>query len=186
MSDIARVKTFNHVAHIDAQPAQHCPKVLRHCTCMHQLHHNTRTPKHIDCCHQPPNALAQRSTQTELQLRQCSLGAVCLPVPYLSLTEQHGSMISSLAATLPTQPSVTRFRKTIGVLPATGVHLLQRRSLDETLLLLLLPDSPISWVTFSAMFSVGACVAAALPLIFLLADCAAPYTQGHDKRWVAL
>lgn len=36
---------------------------------------------------------------------------------HLSFTEQHGSMISSLAATLPTEPSVTRLRNTMGVLP---------------------------------------------------------------------
>jgi hypothetical protein len=46
-------------------------------------------------------------------------------------------------------------------------------------LLLLLPHAPINWVTSPAMFSVGASVAAAFPLIFLLADCAAPCTQDH-------
>jgi hypothetical protein len=73
----------------------------------------------------------------------------------------------------------------MGVLPATRELQRQRRVGDGHMLvlLLLLPHSPISWVTFSAMFSVGACVAAAFPLIFFVEDCAAPCTQDRGKAW---
>ena len=37
--------------------------------------------------------------------------------PYLSLTEEQGSIISSLAATLATHPCVTLVKYTRGVLP---------------------------------------------------------------------
>lgn len=43
--------------------------------------------------------------------------------PMRSLTLLHGSMISSLAATLATQPSVTRFRYTMGVWPMSSATL---------------------------------------------------------------
>jgi hypothetical protein len=50
---------------------------------------------------------------------------------HLSLTLQQGSMISSLQATLPTDPSFTRFRNTIGVLPAGGRSRRGRRGRRE-------------------------------------------------------
>lgn len=46
---------------------------------------------------------------------------------YLSLTLRHGSIDSSLAAMLATQPFVTLLRYTIGVLPINYIHLVKRR-----------------------------------------------------------
>jgi hypothetical protein len=41
--------------------------------------------------------------------------------PILSLTLEHGSIISSLAATRPTHPSATLFKYTNGVFPINSV-----------------------------------------------------------------
>ena len=50
--------------------------------------------------------------------------------PMRSLTEQQGSMISSLAAISATQPSVTLLRYTMGVQPTSWVTLSCRTRLD--------------------------------------------------------
>lgn len=75
-----------------------------------KLFHWYRTPKSLKKILTLPGVISPFSS-----------ASVIILYPILSLTLEHGSMDSSLAATRPTHPSVTRLRYTNGVFPINSV-----------------------------------------------------------------
>ena len=70
-----------------------------------------------------PLDCGQRLQECEWAQSQRLRGSERRGAPMRSLTEEHGSIISSFAATSATQPSVTLLRNTIGVKPISCVTL---------------------------------------------------------------